>query len=89
MFWDRVAGVYDLFANVYNAKTHKRLKQVVADQISAADVVLDCCCGTGGFLLVTYEGTKEMLLVDSEDRDSIEELGEAMYDEFPAPKKKG
>ena len=22
MFWDRVAGVYDLFANYYNAGTH-------------------------------------------------------------------
>lgn len=35
-----------------------------------------------------YEGGKEMLLVDSDDRDFIRELVEAMYDELPAPKKK-
>ena len=34
-----------------------------------------------------YEGGKEMLLVDSDDRDFIKELVEAMYDELPAPKK--
>ena len=30
-----------------------------------------------------YEGAKEMLLVDSDDRDFIKELVEAMYDELP------
>ena len=35
-----------------------------------------------------YEGGKEMLLVDSDDRDFIKELVEAMHDELPAPKKK-
>lgn len=35
-----------------------------------------------------YEGGKEMLLVNSDDRDFIKELVEAMYDELPAPKKK-
>ena len=35
-----------------------------------------------------YEGAKEMLLVDNlENRDFLEELLEAMYDELPAPKK--
>lgn len=24
-FWDRVAGIYDVFVNVINAKTHKAL----------------------------------------------------------------
>ena len=36
-----------------------------------------------------YEGSKEMLLVDNvENRDSLRELVEAMYDELPAPKQK-
>jgi TfoX/Sxy family transcriptional regulator of competence genes len=36
-----------------------------------------------------YEGAKEMLLVDNvENREFLEELLEAMYDELPAPKKK-
>ena len=36
-----------------------------------------------------YEGAKEMLLVDIVDnREFLEELLTAMYDELPAPKKK-
>ena len=47
MFWDRVAGVYDLFVNVINGKTHEALRQIVADLIKPEDVVLECACGTG------------------------------------------
>ena len=36
-----------------------------------------------------YEGAKEMILVDDvDDREFLEKLLEAMYDELPAPKKK-
>lgn len=28
MFWDRAAGVYDLFANVWNKKTHGALARM-------------------------------------------------------------
>lgn len=36
-----------------------------------------------------YEGAKEMILVDDlKNREFLEELLEAMYDELPAPKKK-
>ena len=36
-----------------------------------------------------YEGAKEMILVDDvDDREFLEELLEAMYEELPAPKKK-
>ncbi|MBR5995716.1 MAG: TfoX/Sxy family protein [Eubacteriaceae bacterium] len=36
-----------------------------------------------------YEGASEMLLVDDvENRDFLQELLEAMYDELPAPKRK-
>ena len=47
MFWDRVAGVYDLFVNVVNRKTHKALRRIVADLIQPEDRVLECACGTG------------------------------------------
>ena len=47
MFWDRAAGVYDLFANVWNKKTHGALCAYVEAQISPADEVLECACGTG------------------------------------------
>ena len=37
-----------------------------------------------------YEGAKEMLLVDNvEDRDYLQGLFNAVYDELPAPRKKG
>jgi hypothetical protein len=36
-----------------------------------------------------YEGAKEMLLVDNVDnREFLQELLAAMYDELPAPKRK-
>ena len=47
MFWDQVAGVYDIFVNVINRKTHKILKEIMSDLIEPDDVVLECACGTG------------------------------------------
>ncbi len=47
MFWDKVAWVYDLFADFYNGKTHKELCREVAGLMSATDDVLECACGTG------------------------------------------
>ena len=35
-----------------------------------------------------YDGAKEMLLVDTEDREFLKELIKAMYAELPAPKKR-
>ena len=37
---------------------------------------------------IPYDGGKEMVLVDTEDREFIRQLVEAMYDEIPAPKQK-
>ena len=47
MFWDHVAGVYDIFANVINRKADRALCAAVADAIEPADEVLECACGTG------------------------------------------
>ncbi len=47
MFWDRVAGVYDIFVKVINRKTHKKLKRIVRNLIEPCDIVLECACGTG------------------------------------------
>ena len=41
MFWNRVAGVYDLFVNVVNRKTHRALRRIVAELIGPEDRVLD------------------------------------------------
>lgn len=47
MFWDKAAGLYDLFETVYNGKVYKGLAVDVAERIEAGDVVLECACGTG------------------------------------------
>ena len=47
MFWDKVAGVYDLFVNVYNRKTHIQLCTAVNAMLDSSDDVLECACGTG------------------------------------------
>ena len=47
MFWDSVAGVYDIFVNVINRKTHQALRRIVAEHIRPGDDVLECACGTG------------------------------------------
>ena len=47
MFWDHAAGVYDLFVNVVNRRTHKALREIVSGLIGPEDDVLECACGTG------------------------------------------
>ena len=37
---------------------------------------------------IPYEGAKEMLLVEVEDRDTLHDVVEAMWEELPAPKKR-
>ncbi len=47
MFWDNVAWVYDVFANVVNRRANRALCQTVEALIFPADKVLECACGTG------------------------------------------
>ena len=37
---------------------------------------------------IPYDGAKEMLLVDVDDRELLTKLIEAMYSELPAPRKR-
>ena len=37
---------------------------------------------------IPYEGAKEMLLVELEDRDTLHDVVDAMREELPAPKKR-
>ena len=46
MFWDNVAWVYDIFANVINRKANRALCAAVAALIRPEDEVLECACGT-------------------------------------------
>ena len=47
MFWDRVAWVYDVFANGINRRANQAMCAAVAAQIRPEDEVLECACGTG------------------------------------------
>lgn len=47
MFWDKVAGLYDLFENIYNKKVYRETGISVAKYINQKDTVLECACGTG------------------------------------------
>lgn len=47
MFWDKAAGLYDLFENVYNGKVNRELSERVAEYMEPTDRVLECACGTG------------------------------------------
>ncbi|MCI8382704.1 MAG: class I SAM-dependent methyltransferase [Lachnospiraceae bacterium] len=47
MFWDKVAGIYDLVETVYNGRVYKNLGKRIAKEMEAGDVVLECACGTG------------------------------------------
>ena len=64
MFWDHVAGVYDIFANIINRKTHKGLCAKVAEEISATDEVLECACGTGLLSGVIARKCKRLVATD-------------------------
>lgn len=47
MFWDSVAWIYDLFANVVNRRANRALCAEVEKLIQPTDDVLECACGTG------------------------------------------
>ena len=64
MFWDRVAGVYDIFVNVINGKTHRALRQIVSALIQPGDTVLECACGTGLLSTVIAPRCKELTATD-------------------------
>ena len=64
MFWDQVAGVYDIFVNVINRKTHKNLKAIVSDLIEPDDVVLECACGTGLLSAVIAKKCRRLTATD-------------------------
>lgn len=64
MFWDNVAGVYDLFVNIVNGETHRRLKQIVTGFIESNDEALECACGTGMLSAVIAEKCRYLTATD-------------------------
>ena len=68
MFWDNVAGVYDIFANIINRKTHRRLKDIVSDLVEPDDTVLECACGTGLLSAVIAEKCRQLTATDFSEK---------------------
>ena len=68
MFWDNVAGVYDIFVNIINRKTHQRLKEIVSDLIGPDDTVLECACGTGLLSAVIAEKCRQLTATDFSEK---------------------
>lgn len=64
MFWNTVAGAYDIFVNVINGKTHRELKTIVGDLIEPEDRVLECACGTGMLSAVIAEKCVSLTATD-------------------------
>ena len=64
MFWDRVAWVYDVFANVVNRKANQKLCAVVEGLIFPTDEVLECACGTGLLSGVIARKCKSLIATD-------------------------
>lgn len=59
-----MAGVYDIFVNVINGKTHRALKQIVGGLIQPGDTVLECACGTGLLSAVIAPRCKTLTATD-------------------------
>lgn len=64
MFWDKVAGVYDLVETVYNGKVYRVLGKRVAEEIEQNDMVLECACGTGAISRYIAPKCKQFIATD-------------------------
>lgn len=64
MFWDNVAGVYDIFENIINKQTNIGLCAKVEEEISESDEVLECACGTGLLSGVIAKRCKSLIATD-------------------------
>ncbi len=68
MFWDNVAGAYDIFVNVINRKTHQKLKKIVSSLIEPDDTVLECACGTGLLSAVIAPKCRQLTATDYSEK---------------------
>ena len=64
MYWDRIAGIYDLFENVYNGKVFNETGKIVAKYVKKDDTVLECACGTGAISVCIAPECKKLISTD-------------------------
>ena len=65
-FWDRVAGLYDLF-EWSNRKVNAAARARVAELVPAGAKVLDCAAGTGEFSLAAAKRAGSVLCTDQSE----------------------
>lgn len=63
-FWDRIAGVYDLFERAYNRKCYDGTGNRVAQEIQKGDLVLECACGTGSISKPIAKKCRKLIATD-------------------------
>lgn len=68
MFWDNVAGIYDVFVNDINRKAHQKLKRIISSLIEPDDMVLECACGTGLLSAVIAEKCRQLTATDFSEK---------------------
>ena len=68
MFWNTIAGVYDLVENTFNGKVNRDIVQYVANQMDCGDDVLECACGTGMFSLAVAKKCRRLTATDFADK---------------------
>ncbi len=64
MFWNKIAGLYDLFENIYNKKVYIGTGKKVAEYVDSQDEVLECACGTGAISIYIAEKCKSLIATD-------------------------
>ena len=64
VFWDMIAGVYDLFEKLYNGKCYDNTGARVAQEINENDMVLECACGTGSISKPVSQKCKRLIATD-------------------------
>ena len=63
-FWDKIAGVYDLFEKAYNRKCYDATGDRVAQEIAPDDIVLECACGTGSISRPVAKKCRKLIATD-------------------------
>lgn len=64
MFWNRIAGLYDCFEELYNKRVYTNTGKVVAEFIRKTDDVLECACGTGAISVWIAGACKSLIATD-------------------------
>lgn len=63
MFWDKVAGIYDLY-QFLNKKANNEAASICASYITKNDLVLECACGTGIMTRIIAPKCKKIVATD-------------------------